>query len=508
MFVHVLSKDGQPLMPTHPAKARKLLKAGRARPVNSKTGYFTIQLIYATTLYVQTVVVGIDTGSNRVPIAAIANNRVVYAKEKLLRGDISSCLKKRRAFRRQRRSRLRYRQARYENRVKTKCARCGVNNVPRTWKKVKRKAGASKKTVLVGRANLCRKCQGQRGLDHKRHYILPPSVKARADAILADVAKLSKSLPISKIIVETTEFDTQKMANLNIDGVEYQQGELQGEHLRSYLFVLYKHTCAYCNGLSGDTIFEIDHIRPRSKDGSDKLSNLVMSCRVCNAAKGSNTLEQWERRLESSASEIDQCRLSSFKSIKKRRKLKAGFQYSALTQSYKNYLLHELRYTYKAYKIAVTYGYITKFDRKKMGLEKSQINDAMVIASQGEQFTKPKSYLLERCLKKRRPAEYISPRKEGKPIAPKRVWANERFGFRLWDKIKTNGHIGYVAALRASGYFRVHTLDNDVIYGGKSYKKLELLEPCLSNYMREWLPAIQIPIQMEFNFITTKRGTA
>lgn len=505
MFVHVLSQDGQPLMPMHPAKARKLLKARKARPVKSRTGYFTIQLNYPTTLYVQPVVVGIDTGSKRVPIAAIANNKVVYAKEKLLRGDISDRLTERRAFRRQRRSRLRYRKPRFDNRVKTQCSRCGVNNVPKVWKTVKRKTGASKKKVGNGRARLCRKCQGAKGV-HRQPHILPPSVKARGDAILNDIAKLSKTLPISKIIIETAEFDTQKMANPDISGEEYQQGTLQGENLRSYLFLVYKHKCGYCKGLSGDSILEIDHIHPRSKSGSDKLSNLIVACRSCNIAKGSYSLDQWEKKLENSGSEIDQKRLSNIKSIKKGSQLKAGFQYSALTQGYKNYLLHELRHNYKACNIAITYGYVTKFNRKMMGLEKSQINDAMVIASEGKQFKKPGTFLLERCLKKRRPAEYISPRKEGVPIV-KRPWTTEKFGFHLWDKVRTDGHIGYIAALRTNGSFRIHTLDNEQIYGGKTYKKLDLLEACVSNYMREWRFAIQSPVQMEFSFINASNQT-
>lgn len=43
MFVFVLDKKHEPLMPCHPARARKLLKAGRARVV--KTYPFTIRLV-------------------------------------------------------------------------------------------------------------------------------------------------------------------------------------------------------------------------------------------------------------------------------------------------------------------------------------------------------------------------------------------------------------------------------------------------------------------------------
>ena len=58
MLVHTLNKDGLAYMPCHPAKARKLLKEGKARPVKGKTGYFTIQLLYGSSGYKQDIVVG------------------------------------------------------------------------------------------------------------------------------------------------------------------------------------------------------------------------------------------------------------------------------------------------------------------------------------------------------------------------------------------------------------------------------------------------------------------
>ena len=146
MLVHVLNKHGQPLMPCKPQKAKKLLKAGKAKPAKGKTGYFTIQLLYGSSGYKQEIAVGIDTGTKRVPIAAVGNNRVYYAKEKILRTDVKKQLADRARYRRTRRNRkTRYREPRFLNRTKTKCSRCGVNNVPKTWKKVKRKNGKSKK---------------------------------------------------------------------------------------------------------------------------------------------------------------------------------------------------------------------------------------------------------------------------------------------------------------------------------------------------------------------------
>jgi len=484
-------------MPCSPRKARILLQKGKAKPVKGKTGYFTIQLLYGSSGYRQGIVVGIDTGAKRVPIAAVGNGRTYYAKEKILRTDVKKQLTDRARYRRTRRNRkTRYRKPRFLNRVKTKCARCGVNNVPKVWKKVRRKNGKSLKKVCNGRAQVCRQClgkkrrgevvfQGKKGRGNKPH-VLAPSVVNRAQSILNDIGKLSKTLPISKIVVEIASFDTQKMANALTEGVEYQHGTLFGYEVKQYLLTVHKHKCSYCGGLSDDHILQIEHIYPKSRGGTDKVNNLTISCRVCNNAKGSLTLDRWERILRSSPSEINDRRLKNIPALKRQSRLKKGFQYSALTQGYKNYLLSELRQNFT---VEVTFGVITKYCRNQLDLPKSQINDALVIASEGESFRMPQWYILEKQVKKRYPYHYISPPKKGEPIV-KYKRQLEMFGFRLWDKVECNhpklgNVVGYVQGRRSSGSFAVASLDGELLIGGISYKKLSLLKRAESNYIRE-----------------------
>jgi len=497
MLVHVLNRYGEALMPCHPAKARILLKEGKAKPVKGKTGYFTIQLLYGSSGYKQDIVVGIDTGAKRVPIAAVGNGKVYYAKEKILRTDVKKQLSDRARYRRTRRNRkTRYRKPRFHNRVKTKCARCGVNNVPKVWKKVKRKKGKSKKKVCNGRARLCRPCQGKKvravhevtveRSEYNRPHILAPSILNRALSILNDIYKLSQALPVSKIVVEIASFDTQNIANADIESIEYQHGTLFGYEVKQYLLTVHKHKCAYCGGLSGDNILEIEHIFPESKGGTDRVSNLTISCRVCNEVKGSMTLDQWARVLRANSCEINDRRLESIPDISKQSRLKKGFQYSALTQSYKNYLLSELR---KNFEVEVTFGAETKYYRNQLSLPKSQINDGLVIASEGNSFDLPKWYILEKQIKKRYPYDYISPPRKGQPIV-KYKRQQEMFGFSLWDKVKCNHSklcqvVGYIKGRRSSGSFAIASLDGDLLVGGISYKKIALLQSAKSNYIRE-----------------------
>ncbi|MEW5899586.1 MAG: RRXRR domain-containing protein [Bacillota bacterium] len=147
MFVNVVSKTGKPLAPTKRlGKVRHLLKEGRAKIFCYEP--FTIQLTYETTEYVPVEVnLGVDPGANDTPLAAEQHKpdaktcEITYAKEILMRTDISDHLKHRAAARGERRGRLRYRKPRFDNRPKTYCSVCGKNHTPKLWVKKKRKNG-------------------------------------------------------------------------------------------------------------------------------------------------------------------------------------------------------------------------------------------------------------------------------------------------------------------------------------------------------------------------------
>jgi hypothetical protein len=48
------------------------------------------------------------------------------------------------------------------------------------------------------------------------------------------------------------------------------------------------HRCEYCLAFEklSNSLFEVEHIRPRHTGGSDDESNLALSCRACNGSKG------------------------------------------------------------------------------------------------------------------------------------------------------------------------------------------------------------------------------
>ena len=190
---------------------------------------------------------GSDSPFDSSGLAVLRNEVVLWAAELTHRGfQIRDALTSRRQSRRSRRNRkTRYRQPRFNNRIRSN-----------EW--------------------------------------LPPSLISRVDNILTWVKRLLKLSPVTTISTELVRFDTQLMQNPEICGIEYQQGQLAGYELREYMLEKWHRKCAYC-GVT-DTQLEIEHIIAKSKGGSNRVSNLTLSCTKCNQKKGSKPIEQFLKK--------------------------------------------------------------------------------------------------------------------------------------------------------------------------------------------------------------------
>lgn len=246
--VFVLDTFERPLDPVHPGRARLLLKQGKA----SVFRRFPFTLILKTEVKepgVQPLRLKLDPGSKTTGIAIVndVSGDVLFAAELCHRGQhIKKSLADRRSVRRNRRARTtRYRKARFQNRG--------------------RKQGW-----------------------------LAPSLESRIANIVTWVHRLSRSCPIGEISMELVRFDTQLMENAEITGIEYQQGALQGYEIREYLLEKWNRHCAYCG--KQDTPLEIEHIVPRAKGGSDRVSNLTLACEPCNKAKGTQNIADFLKK--------------------------------------------------------------------------------------------------------------------------------------------------------------------------------------------------------------------
>jgi len=355
----------------------------------------------------QPVTVGVDTGSQAVGVAAIAGGQVAYQAEVHLRTDVSSRLMQRRQYRRTRRSRkTRYRARRFVNR---------------------------------------RRLPGW----------LPPSLRSKVASTVKAVRFVASILPIGQIKVEVASFDTQKMQHPEIQGRHYQQGQLEGYHLREYLLAKWQRRCAYC-GASGLPL-QIEHIVPKSRGGSDRATNLALACEGCNGRKGNRT-----------ATEFGYPQIQA--------QARVPLKDAAHVSSLKTALVSQLTREFGTDRVAITYGYETKYQRiGVLDLPKSHANDAIAIACERGERVNPSSALYQlRCVPRGNYQLFNGKHSEHRVSAPKKVR-----GWKLWEVVEAKGQLGYIGGRRLKGSFVVKDLST-----GKT-----LLEVAPSKLLRRARPS-------------------
>ncbi len=232
-------------MPTHPARARQLLKKGRA--VIHKRVPFTIRLKDRDGGDVQPVRMKIAPSRSTTGIAIVREDSTVAEVLHLSvlnhKPDIRKAMAQRYNYRRRRRRvNLRYREKRFNNRSRQK-----------GW--------------------------------------LPPSLRSRLDTVSSWVKRYRQLVPLTAVSVETAKFDPEKFQNPDTSGVAYEKGKLMGYEVREYLLEKWGRKCAYC-GAEG-VPFQVEHIIPTSRDGTHRVSNLTLACRKCNVKKGNKTAAEF-----------------------------------------------------------------------------------------------------------------------------------------------------------------------------------------------------------------------
>jgi len=421
MAVLVLDKRKKPLMPCSEKRARLLLERGRA--VVHRMRPFTIRLkdrtVEASTL--QPIRIKIDPGSKATGVTVTREDesdpehqQVLMLMEVEHRGQhIKDALTQRRAFRRRRRNQLRYRAPRFNNRTR-----------PKGW--------------------------------------LPPSLQHRVDTTRAWVERLRRMAPVTAIDMELVRFDTQAIKTPEISGVEYQQGTLHGYNVREYLLEKWQRRCAYCG--AKDLPLEVDHIHPRSRGGSDRVSNLTLACRDCNQAKGNQPVEVFLVN--------DPKRLQRIKA-----QVKAPLRDAAAVNSTRWALFRQLKAT--GLPVTTSSGGRTKYNRQRMGIPKTHALDAACVGSVSTithwnvptltvRATGRGSYQRTRLNRFGFPRGYLMRQKQIK-------------GFQTGDLVQANVPTGKKAgtyqgrvAVRATGSFNIQTREGAV--QGISHRHCHLLQ--------------------------------
>lgn len=235
--VYVINNNGNPLMPCKPAKAKHLLKTGKAKVIRKIP--FTIKLLWDCEENTQEIVHGLDTGSKTIgssctilkssaPTSAV---EVVYASEIMLRQDISKKMMQRASYRRNRRNRkTRYRKPRFSNR---------------------------RNSTKSGR--------------------IPPSLQSKIGAHYREIKFVTKLLPVSKLNIELASFDISKISD------NPPKEKKLFYNTKAYVLHRDNYKCQHCKGKTKDKKLEVHHIIFRSKGGSDHYSNLITLCHTCHS---------------------------------------------------------------------------------------------------------------------------------------------------------------------------------------------------------------------------------
>lgn len=426
----VLDKHQQPLMPCHPARARALLKKGKAAVFRRFP--FTIILLSRAGGETQPLEIKVDPGSK---VSGVAVNlhgqdhiKTVWAANITHRGhQVKDALASRAAQRGARRSRnLRYRAPRFDNRAR-----------PAGW--------------------------------------LPPSLMSRVHNLNTWCLRLQRLSPLSHGTVETVRFDMQKMSNPDITGAEYQRGTLAGFELREYLLFRDQHTCQYCRGQSGDEILNLDHTHPRARGGSNSVTNLVVSCRRCNEDKGNQLLSDWLAHSQAKKGALHRARVVGITQVMGGKSVRLRDAAAVNATRYK--LVAILKES--GLPITVASGGQTKFNRIAQSYVKDHWIDAACVGDSGAQVSiSPALQPLlvsakghgsrQMCLSDR----YGFPRTSAKENSVVRGFkTGDIVSARVTKGIKIGSYLGRVA-VRASGSFNITTQQGTVQGIGHQYCRL------------------------------------
>jgi hypothetical protein len=257
--------------------------------------------------------------------------------------------------------------------------------------------------------------------------------------------------------MEWVKFDTQAMQNAEISGIEYQQGELWGYEIREYLLEKWGRTCAYC-GVQ-NVPFEVEHIVPKSRGGSNRVSNLTLSCHACNERKGSQT-----------AAEFGYPKVQ----VRARQPLQDAAAVNAARWKLREVLADS------SLPLEVGTGGRTKFNRTRQSYPKTHWLDAACVGESGaDVFVHPRHSPLHIKAVGRQSRQMCRPDQYGFPRTSAKT-ARMVKSFQTGDIIKavvTAGkkigtYVGRVA-VRSSGKFNITTADATV--QGISYKYCTIL---------------------------------
>ena len=316
--VCVLSNSGERLMPTFRlGKVRRLLKDGKAKIV--KHHPFTIQLLYDSKTNTQPIEICEDVGYNYIGISVKSEFHEYVSVQYDTLQDEKEHHDDCRKYRRTRRNRLRYRQARFDNR--------------------KRDDGW-----------------------------LAPSLEHKKELNVNVIKMYCEVMPITHAIVEVGSFDTMLVKAIEEgkatpESADYQKGpRYKLATLREAVFYRDNYTCQVCGCKANEgAILHVHHMFYWKGRHGNSLSELITVCEKCHTSAN----HQKGGKLFGFGEDKEFANLSG-----------AAFMNAVRWQ-----IVNALYATYGKEFVTITYGAMTKEKRIALHLEKSHNNDAYAMGS-------------------------------------------------------------------------------------------------------------------------------
>lgn len=276
-----------------------------------------------------------------------------------------------------------------------------------------------------------------------------PTMVSKLHSHVKEIEYIKSILPITTMVFETGTFDTYLMknpslVNENVRHWGYQKGTNYGfENTKAMVLNRDNYTCQYCKGKHKDSKLEVHHIVFRSKHGSDEESNLITLCHTCHKALHSGKI-----------------------SLKLEGKVKGNLKYATQMNSIRKQLS-------RIYPEAIeTFGYITKANRLKLGVDKEHFYDACVIATHGNKFSVRCNLYKKKCVS------------DGDFQQTKGVRSEQRIptckiqGFRKFDKVRYFGKEYFIKGRLSTGYAILMDIDgnkSDFSYMPKGFKTPKII---------------------------------
>ena len=252
-----------------------------------------------------------------------------------------------------------------------------------------------------------------RFLNRGKNQVLAPSVKQKIDSHIKIIDFAKSILPITRIVVETGNFDPHKLKNPDVKGADYQNGEQFGyENVKAYVLARDSYRCFFNERCSKK--LHVHHIVFRSNGGSNAPNNLITLCE-----KHHDQLHKGKIKLL----------LVKHKSLKS----------ATVMNIIRSQMLKRLPSAQESY------GYITKAIRLELCLEKSHINDAFIIAGGRKQ-------------KRLTPISMFFKRKNNRSLQLnrkgfKRLIRRQRYSIQPYDIVRWQGKVLPAVGIQNKGAY-------------------------------------------------------